>query len=123
MEIHRGGAIPSDAKTVEISQPTVQMSTGVADYSPISGMDLSVEYGPRMPLLMHGIPPINIDAWSDYPFFMLGPAAYSEDFLLRDMKHLTTAGEGIGKHSPEVRKVVAESLKHAPQLLDEYMRS
>ena len=99
------------------------MSTGVADYSPISGMDLSVEYGPRMPLLMHGIPPINIDAWSDYPFFMLGPAAYSEDFLLRDLKHLTKAGEGLDQHSPEVRKVVAESLKHAPDLLHEYMNS
>ena len=123
MEIHRGGAIPSDAKTVEISQPTVQMSTGEADYRPISGMDLSVEYGPRMPLLMHGIPPINIEAWSDYPAFMLGAAAYSEEFLLRDMKNLTKAGEGMLAHSPEVRKVVAESLKHAPALLHEYMNS
>ena len=96
---------------------------GEPDPNKLGGQDISVEYGPMMPRLLHGIPPINIEAWSHAPFFMLGPAAYSEDFLLRDLKNMTIAGEGIDKHSPEVRKVVAESLKHAPDLLDEYMNS
>lgn len=89
----------------------------------ISSMDLSVEYGPKMPRLVHGIPPIKIEAWDNFPHFMLGPLAYSERFLYHDLKNLTTAGEGIDAHSPEVRKVVAESLKQAPALLHEYMNS
>ena len=44
VEIHRGGAIPSDAKTVEISQPTVQMSTGEADYRPISATNPQLKF-------------------------------------------------------------------------------
>ena len=98
------------------------MSTGEAD-SALYGEDISVEYGPMMPRLLHGIPPIKIEAWNHAPFFMLGPQAYSEDFLFRDLVNLTKAGEGIHKHSPEVRKVISESLKHAPGLLDEYMQS
>ena len=76
-------------------------------------------YGPRYPA--HGLPIMETEP--KVPFFMVMDPVYSEDFLLRDLKNLTVAGEGIGKHHPETRKVIYESLKHNSELLHEYLRS
>ena len=89
------------------------------DEDRFGGIGFELRYGPRYPA--HAIPPIKIEP--QMPNFMIMDPVYSEDFLLRDLKNPTTPGEGIIKHDPETRKVIYESLKHAPELLEEYLRS
>lgn len=116
---HTGGSIPTTARTKNISEIAFPSPMEAEAYIPSEPIGAHIEYGPRYPV--HGLPPILTEP--QYPNFMAISPVYSEDFLLRDLKNLTRAGEGIHEHHPETRKVIYESLKHAPILLDEYLKS
>jgi hypothetical protein len=115
-----GGAIRQDARKVDVQAAQVFESRGEDQPFQIEPLTEFDEIQPRVPRVLHGIPPILHEA--PMPFFMLQEPSYEDDFLLTDMKRLIKT-DGMRSHHPEVRQVVFDSFEKHPELLKHYMRS
>ena len=111
---HEGGAI-REAKVRELATTPVDMEPPRP-----AAVDFYDTLVPRIPRVLHGTPRILLEA--GLPFFMLQTPAYSDDFLLADLKHIAPPG-GMSKHHPEVRRAVFDSFEKHPRLLQHYLRT
>ena len=73
-----------------------------------------------IPELLHGLPSQELeDHYDTMAFFQLTNMHYSEEDLLADLKYSINK-KHRKEHDPVAKKVISESLKHAPQLHDLY---
>jgi hypothetical protein len=118
-----GGAIPGDAKVVDVENVT-KMEVNVPDqytagyFHDLGGVD---DLRDR-PQILHGIPRIMVEKTLRPMFQSMFEPPYADEFLLRDLKH-SIGTVGVDSHHPEVRQVVFDSLSSYPELQEHYLRS